>query len=390
MPILTCPHCGLEKPIDPKRLSPAQIRLCCPRCKRVFTVDGAALLAPPPPPETLELDWGDRRPPTAEPPLSDDPPAAPPPPTPAQAPPDPFAIPSAPVYQPAFTSPASADLPGPPPPFWKWLLHPGAPSAETGHSYRFTFDDPVVNGLALPAAIAAAFLAKLLILPGFLLDWFRAWLHEFGHAFAAWLASHAATPLALVPGLAWASTSRDKSTFVYLCFLFLLGVIGFRALRARSWLLLGFAGTLFVMQTILTFGVSERTAERVMVFCGAGGELILSTLLVIGFHHRLPDRVRWDFFRFLALPSAVYVFGAAGIMWVRAQSDPRAIPWGTGWGGRDDPGGDMQRLMAFGWSEGELTHAYLSLLVICSAVIVGQYLWFLWKAKAALARRLRT
>ena len=236
------------------------------------------------------------------------------------------------------------------------------------------------NALALPAAFGLAFLAKILILPGFLLEWLRAWLHEFGHAFAAWICSRAATPLVLAPNLAWANMRPEKSAVVYLCFLFLIGVTGYRALQARSRFLFTFAAALLLLQVIGTFVLGDRACDVLFLFAGCGGELVLGTLLMVGFYYRLPDRLRWDFFRYPSLVIGAHAFGAGLVMWLRALHDRSAVPWGTGFGGREDSGGDMNRLLDLGWSLERLTHAYVTLALACGVVIGLHYVGFLGRA----------
>lgn len=364
MPLITCPHCGLQRQIDAARLAPRQLAARCSRCRTTFTVDGAALLAPAE--DSLELDWGDRE---------SGRPAAQPEPEPSHPLATPLsAISSAPGSGQSAASEGAA-------PAWQDSGAAPAPEALAGGSNRFGYGDRRVDALALPLAFAAAYLSKLLVLPGFLLEWFRAWLHEFGHAFAAWLSSRAATPLALFPGFAWASTRPDKSAVVFVCFLFLIGVVGYRAAKARSGFLFGLAIALFLLQVIFTFLLPARLSEIAMIFAGCGGELILGTLLVVGFYYRLPDRMRWDFFRYPLLLAGAYAFGAAFSTWIRALHDTRAIPWGTGFGGRDDEGGDMNRLVDFGWSTSYLTRSYFALALVCAAVMAAHYFWFLARSK---------
>jgi hypothetical protein len=101
---------------------------------------------------------------------------------------------------------------------------------------------------------------------------------------------------------------------------------------------------------------------------------------MVGFYYRLPDRLRWDFFRYPSLVIGAHAFGAGLVMWLRALHDRSAIPWGTGFGGREDSGGDMNRLLDLGWPLERLTHAYVALALACGAVIGLHYAGFLGRA----------
>jgi predicted Zn finger-like uncharacterized protein len=370
MPTVTCPHCGLQRDLDAARLAPRRMSARCPQCRQVFELDGAALLVPSDAP--LELDWGDRRQASEAPP----PVGVPAPEAPAPAP---------------DRAGARAPEPEPVAPPWRDLSAGREVAEPPGEeALRFGTEDWRVDALALPAAFGLAYLAKVLVLPGFLLDWFRAWLHEFGHASAAWLCSHAATPLVLAPNLAWANMRPEKSAFVYVCFLFLIGVTGYRAMKARSRFLFTFAAALLLLQVLGTFVLGDRTSDVLFLFAGCGGELVLGTVLMAGFYYRLPDRLRWDFFRYPFLVAGAYAFGAGLILWLRALHDRSAIPWGTGFGGRDDPGGDMNRLVDLGWSIPRLTHAYVALALACGAVIAIHYVGFLVRGRGNRANREKT
>jgi hypothetical protein len=118
-----------------------------------------------------------------------------------------------------------------------------------------------------------------------------------------------------------------------------------------------------------------------VIYHGAGGELLIGTLLIVSFYYRMPDSWRWDFLRLLAIVAGSFVFLSAYLLWWKVAQGIIDIPKGSLLNGKGDAGGDMDRLhFVFGWSKLQLVTSFLRLGNICSAVIAGHYLWFLWRA----------
>ncbi|MCA9522508.1 MAG: hypothetical protein KC609_16130, partial [Myxococcales bacterium] len=211
--------------------------------------------------------------------------------------------------------------------------------------------------------------------------------HELGHAIVAWCGSRAATPLVLAPGFAWTSSKPGKSTLVYVCFLFLLGVLGYYGYRQRRWFAVIVAAGLFVMQSYFTFVATNLGWEQSVLWSGVGGELILGAFAVVAFYYQLPERLHWDFFRYIFLLIGMYSLVSSTVLWWQVQSDPNLIPWGTGFGGRGDANGDMNRLHhLFGWSEKRLALTYLAVGFVGGAAVVAHYLLFLLSRLRASGR----
>lgn len=242
---------------------------------------------------------------------------------------------------------------------------------------RFRYDDPRVNRLALPIAVVAALVCYALLLPRYPLAWMAVVLHELGHAVVSWESSRAAVPVAIGPFVGWTHGELEQAPGVYLLVLFFIGVIVYLGVRHRNRGLVTLAAILLVGQTVLTFAVDDQHFEAVMLFAGIGGEMALSTLLVVGFYYRLPPRLRWDFLRYPALLVGVYCFGRITWLWMGIQSGRTRIPYGTGIVGSHDEQGDMNRLrFDHGWSETELESRYLLLALVCALIIVGHYVVF--------------
>jgi putative flippase GtrA len=126
------------------------------------------------------------------------------------------------------------------------------------------------------------------------------WIHEFGHATVAWWSGYRALPLPI----GWTSVSSQRDPFVYFGILFLLSSTLLVSPQGADWMAAG-AGHLFllVLQFYMTWLMPDRTREMLFVFGGVGGEFYLSTFLMASFYFPLPDRWRWDFWRFVVLGS---------------------------------------------------------------------------------------
>jgi hypothetical protein len=164
--------------------------------------------------------------------------------------------------------------------------------------------------------------------------------HELGHALPAWLSSRAALPLPF--GLTF--IRDDPSWFTGTCMAFLIALLIHRGYveERRATLIVG--GVLLAGWLALTFFVSRDSARTLVLLGGFVGELSLSALAMIAFHLRLPDRLRWDFFRFLVLPFAACGYVGALRLWLGILRGSVALPMGSFLPG--DGVGDFERLIA--------------------------------------------
>jgi hypothetical protein len=236
----------------------------------------------------------------------------------------------------------------------------------------YSFDNRYVNRWALPIAFAFALLAQVLVFPRFLLVGVKIWIHEFGHATVAWLSGHGATPLPF----GWTNIAEDRSPIVYICFLLLVLLFGWSGLRENKRGITIMAGVIAIVQFYMTWLMPEYIYDILISFGGIGGEFYLSTLLIVCFYLPLPDRFRWDFWRFLFLSMAAFTFAESFGMWHQIKAGTADIPWGTMLGGQGDAGGDMNNLIAFGWSNAQIINTYSQLGNLCLFVIIGVYTVF--------------
>lgn len=242
---------------------------------------------------------------------------------------------------------------------------------------RFSFDNWAVNAWAYPAAFAVALmvnnigLLQLLHLP------LHIWIHEFGHATVAWWSGYRALPLPI----GWTSVSSQRDPFVYFGILFLLILLFWSARKERIGWLQVLAIFLALLQFYMTWLMPNRTWEMLFVFSGVGGEFYLSTFLMASFYFPLPDRWRWDFWRFVVLGIASSSLWRSFWEWHSIRLGLAEVPWGTLLGGQGDARGDMNRLnYDFGWSTDQIIQTYTFLGNLCVFVVLSLYVLFLLRA----------
>lgn len=240
----------------------------------------------------------------------------------------------------------------------------------------YSFDNRYINRGALPIAFALAILAQILVFPRFLLRGIQIWIHEFGHATVAWLAGHAATPLPF----GWTNISENRSPIVYICVLLLLLILFWSGWREQKYPAIVMAVVIAIGQFYMTWLMPEHSYHTLIFFGGVGGEFYLSTLLIVCFYFPLPNKFRWDFWRYLALLGAAYAFTESFSMWHNIKTGSAEIPWGTILGGQGDAGGDMNTLSSLGWSDAQIVNTYSQLGNVCLFVLIGFYLFFLLKS----------
>lgn len=245
----------------------------------------------------------------------------------------------------------------------------------------YSFQNRASNALIFPGLLVFAALLNSVQAIKLLLFGVDIWIHEFGHATIAWLGGHRATPLLF----GWTNVGAEKSLFVYLGVLILLGLLFWRGLKENSRWSMGVAAGLSIIQFCMTWLISEDTFDMLLSFGGIGGEFYLSTLLIVSFYFPLPKYWRWDFFRYPAVLFAGFTFLGSLWQWRQIERGLVAIPWGSLFGGAEHIGGDMNQLsIVYGWSDQRIIDTYNGIGGFCLAAIVSMYVFFFIKQQSHL------
>ena len=222
----------------------------------------------------------------------------------------------------------------------------------------FAFDNWKVN-LLVPPLLLGLVWAVTISPAGFFLKGFHVWMHEFGHATAAWLCGFRATPLPF----GWTPVEPTYSPFVYfglLLMFVILFVAG--ALERKVWPMLA-AVALALLQYYMTWRMPPLQQEFWWsAYGGVGGEFYLSTLFMMFFFVQLPDKFKWGACRYVFFFIGATAFLNIWLRWGDIHRGLEEIPFGSMINGEDDQGGDMNKLMdGFGWKKVNIRNNYYRL-----------------------------
>ena len=237
---------------------------------------------------------------------------------------------------------------------------------------RSRYDEGVENLIAVPGVLLLSLWVCSTNLGRLLASMVGMPFHELGHAAASWLSSRIAIPLPF-----FTFWYDDQSVLMGLIVAGVLGWLLFHTYREKNWFMLSSASVLALAWAVTTFLVPPSTTLMWQILSGALGELVFGAFLLVAFHFALPDRMRWDFWRWLVLIPAGLCFTQATLLWRTVSTDVSQMPWGSAIGSDSD--GDMNRLVKqFGWNANELadfylTIAYLGLTALAIAYTYAAY-----------------
>jgi Zn-finger nucleic acid-binding protein len=228
-----------------------------------------------------------------------------------------------------------------------------ADSPQLAHS-RSRYDKGIENLFALPVAMALSWLFCSTSLGRLFTSMVGMPFHELGHAAASWLSSRIAIPLPFFT--VWYD---DQSWLMGLLVATVLGWLLFHTRREKNHFMFAISSAALVGWAVATFVISPRTTLMWQILSGALGEIVFGAFLLVAFHFPLPDRFRWDFWRWIVLVPAALCFMHALLLWRTVEADVTQMPWGSAIGAESD--GDMNRLVQqFAWGANELAALYLS------------------------------
>jgi hypothetical protein len=208
----------------------------------------------------------------------------------------------------------------------------------------------------------------------FLLTGFHVWMHEFGHATAAWLCGFRATPLPF----GWTPVEPVYSPFVYWGLLLLFVILFVAGAKERKvWPMIA-ALALAGLQFYMTWRMPEHRQEFWWsAFGGVGGEFYLSTLFMMFFWVQLPEKFKWGACRYVLFLIGATAFLNIWLRWRDVYTGVEEIPFGSMINGEEDQGGDMNKLMdGYGWKKFAIRRNYLLLGWGCWAALGIMWLLF--------------
>jgi hypothetical protein len=229
---------------------------------------------------------------------------------------------------------------------------------------------PTANRWALPLAFAVA-LAVNSNGCGRLVVYASAsnWAHELGHASWRWLNGRSAVPLLFV------TLYSEPGRSVAVTLLVLAGLTGlFLWARREECVGLMSLAVLFFALFVAFIALPARSEHLLESFAGIFGEFWISTLWVALFYFRFPEVVPWARLRwpFLFLGACAYT-RILGIFWA-SRGDMSLLPWGAFFGGD----GDLDHLLAAGWTVATMRRVYFTTAAVCGGLLACQYVYFLW------------
>ena len=205
------------------------------------------------------------------------------------------------------------------------------------------------------------------------------WLHESGHAIAAWFCGYTAFPTA------WITIISDERTrWISVVLGAVLAAGGYVAFRFERWFWVAVCAA-FLVLVIAGNLQTDFHARMLFTFWGDGGAFVLSTILMMTFYAR-PDsavsrnQVRWG----LLLLGAI-AFWSVYSRWAGGFENIANFLEDTDERGPSDL---MQLTTMYGWSIYILVHRYWQLGHVCMVAVGAAYVGGIVQAKrlqAALA-----
>lgn len=240
---------------------------------------------------------------------------------------------------------------------------------------RSRYDEGVENLVAVPLVLALSWLWCSTNLGRLLASLVGMPFHELGHAAASWLSSRIAIPLPFFTF--WLD---EQSVLMGSLMVGVLSWLMFHTWREGNRFMFGVAITVLATWALMTFAIPANQTLEWQILSGALGEIVFGSFLLVAFHFPLPDRFRWDFWRWVALLPASLCFVHALLLWRTVSADVSQMPWGSAIGSESD--GDMNRLVQqFAWSANDLADLYSSIAQACLVVLAAAYAYAAYRMR---------
>ena len=213
-----------------------------------------------------------------------------------------------------------------------------------------------VRALALPGAMIGARLAVGVMRPA--VRMITMWVHESGHAVAAWL-----TGFMAFPGPWFTPSSLERSLMVTLVLAGALAAGAYCAWQIERWFWVAVAGVMLALTLAGTFALHPIYARALITFFGDGGCFVLGSVLMLTMYAHADHQLRREHLRWVLLVAGALAFMDAGATWF---GDGGSLPLGE-----DDRGlSDASVLTeSNGWTLALLVGRYRQLAVACGLVL---------------------
>jgi hypothetical protein len=249
------------------------------------------------------------------------------------------------------------------------VTHAAAVAPEDASAAR---TERIARAVALPLALLLAWLA-VRESPG-AVRMLAMWVHESGHAVAAWLSGFVAFP---GPWVTPVDSERSPSFTALLVGLLAYG--GYRAWRLQRWFWVVASASVLLLVLICTLVLGPGKAHQLVVFGGDGGGLVLGTMLMLTVYAREDHPIRRNQLRWGLLAIGALSFMDVYAVW----SGPiDQLPFGESECGLSDPSVLTEM---YGWSVLTLLNRYGHLAQACLVVLGVVYVAALFDGSRGIA-----
>jgi hypothetical protein len=192
-------------------------------------------------------------------------------------------------------------------------------------------------------------------------------VHELGHAVAAWLCGYTAFPALWVTLM-----SSGRVAFLAIVLSLALGLGTFWLWRVGRQSSAAALAMVLLLQLALTLGLSARGAQALIAFAGDAGCFVLGAALMCTFYANSESLLVRGWLRWGFLVIGAFAFSDALATWWAARSDFDAIPFGEIEGvGLSDP---SKLTETYGWTIHQLINRYLVVAAVSLAALAVVYI----------------
>lgn len=238
----------------------------------------------------------------------------------------------------------------------------GADAATAGEARR----ELIARAIALPAALAGAAVI-VSAAPGVRI--LTVWVHEAGHAAAAWLCGFMAVP---GPWGTVVSPERSPALSVLLGGALIVGA--YQASRHGRWFWVASAVVTFALQLVCTLRLYEDQAQAVITFGGDAGCFVLGAVLMGSVYARPDHPVRANHLRWVLVVLGALAFMDARHTWWGGVD---SIPFGEDDRGLSDP---SKLTEYYNWTVDLMIERHRAVAKVCAGALGVAYVVGLFTA----------